>query len=113
ITLLPQAVQVLGMSFHELVTNSAKYGAFQNESGRVALTWQLRDDSSLFVEWVEESGNTDEAPQLSTPPGFGSTVLTGFAQSMLDGRASFEMEAGTLRWSLSIPAEHFQPTART
>ena len=40
ILLSPTAVQYLGMAFHELATNAAKYGALSKSDGRIEVRWQ-------------------------------------------------------------------------
>jgi PAS domain S-box-containing protein len=41
LTLQSNAVQNLGMAFHELGTNSSKYGALGSEDGQVKITWTI------------------------------------------------------------------------
>ena len=41
LTLQSNAVQNLGMAFHELGTNSSKYGALGSEDGQVEITWTI------------------------------------------------------------------------
>ncbi|MGX5827756.1 sensor histidine kinase [Mesorhizobium sp. 43Arga] len=41
LTLQSNAVQNLGMAFHELGTNSSKYGALGSEDGKVEITWTI------------------------------------------------------------------------
>ena len=43
ITLSPNAVQYLGMAFHELATNSAKYGVLSGTGGRIAVAWEVME----------------------------------------------------------------------
>lgn len=65
----------LGMAFHELTTNCAKYGAFSLPSGCVQVRWRVEQqggDKRLELTWDERDG------PLVTPParqGFGSTLL--------------------------------------
>ena len=67
------AAQTLGMAFHELATNAAKYGALSNEAGWIDVVWALernRDGELIFrLEWTERGG-----PPVSPPAtrGFGS-----------------------------------------
>ncbi|TGP29456.1 histidine kinase, partial [bacterium M00.F.Ca.ET.228.01.1.1] len=41
IMLKPNAVQYLGIAFHELATNSAKYGVLSNPVGQVESEWAI------------------------------------------------------------------------
>src|SRR5215213_9354045 len=50
---------VLGMAFHELTTNAAKYGALSAASGRVQVDWSVADRSEgaiLTIDWCELGG---------------------------------------------------------
>lgn len=59
LTLQSNAVQNLGMAFHELGTNASKYGALASDSGRVEVTWSMGDDALAEREfqlvWEERS----------------------------------------------------------
>ena len=75
----------LGLIFHELATNAAKYGALKAQDGRVHLTWQAADDR-LEMVWEEHGVGPVEAPTLT---GFGLSVIETLAQNYLDGEVSF------------------------
>lgn len=69
---LPAADAVnIAMAFHELATNSAKYGALSCDIGTVALTWDV-DDDGIALGWIERDGPTVAPPQKT---GFGLTVI--------------------------------------
>lgn len=75
--LTPAATQGFALVVHELATNAAKYGAFANGVGRVAVTWSRTDVAGekprLTFRWRERGG-----PAVARPPsrkGFGSTLL--------------------------------------
>jgi two-component sensor histidine kinase len=75
--LSPQHAQNFTLALHELATNSAKYGAFSNATGKVQVTWTIEPDQSgsvLKFKWQESGG-----PSVSTPTrqGFGSQLLKG------------------------------------
>ncbi|MGY3438054.1 MULTISPECIES: sensor histidine kinase [unclassified Marinovum] len=111
VELLPQAVQTIGMSLHELATNSAKYGALRGESGVIDVTWQVHTEGGaprLRFEWLE-SGIKFEAQTKSA--GFGHTVLTSLARSMLGAEVAFEPVSNAVRWMLDVPHEHFRSLA--
>ncbi len=71
VDLPPRLVQTLALAFHELTTNSSKYGALSSEDGRLDITWQT--DDGLQIEWIE-SGLSGVTPPTET--GFGTTLLT-------------------------------------
>jgi PAS domain S-box-containing protein len=73
----PDRVQHLSMIFHELSTNSAKYGALSAPEGRLRVEWRAVGDDQVMVEWTETGG-----PPLTAPParqGFGSTLIRSIA----------------------------------
>lgn len=62
----------LALIFHELATNSAKYGALSVPSGRVVLDSE-RSADGLCIRWTEDNG-----PRIENPPensGFGSRLV--------------------------------------
>ncbi len=110
VVLKPQAVQVLGMALHELSTNSAKHGVLRDGNGRVDIRWSLEPidtEPHLVFDW-NETGLADQGAPVSQ--GFGSTVLTGLSKSMLDAETQFHIAGGQVRWTLSVPAQHFRRT---
>jgi two-component system CheB/CheR fusion protein len=72
--LLPADVATpLGLVFHELATNAAKFGTLSGEEGKVRLAWGLRNDPRvLSVVWREEGG---PPVRKSRRKGFGSMLI--------------------------------------
>jgi NO-binding membrane sensor protein with MHYT domain/two-component sensor histidine kinase len=75
--LLPEeSTQALAMVLHELVTNSAKYGALSTPRGRVCVHWACRSNgnsqSVLAIQWQEIGGPPVKAP---TQRGYGTSVI--------------------------------------
>jgi PAS domain S-box-containing protein len=69
---LPARVALsLGMVFHELATNAAKYGALSTD-GQLRLTWSISDEDALSFEWCETGGPAVVAPRRR---GFGSRLI--------------------------------------
>jgi len=70
------AAQLLALTFHELATNAAKYGAFSDLRGHVAITSECTSaaagEQMLAIEWRETGG-----PPVKTPSrrGFGTTLI--------------------------------------
>lgn len=108
IDLRPQCVQTIGMALHELATNSVKHGALKGGDGRVGIRWSLdasKAPSELCLSWAE-TGLTLERPDPAAA-GFGSTVLTNLARSMLAAETVYDIGAEGVTWSIRVPDEHF------
>ena len=98
----PRATQALGMVFHELATNAAKYGGLSGEHGRVDVSWHILVDGyePLFsIEWREQAGPAVKKGRS----GFGSTVLSRMIEATLGGTAELEFPQEGLLWKLKCP----------
>jgi len=102
VLLQPQAFTTLALVFHELMTNSAKYGAL-SDNGRVTVDWQLDADGDLQIEWRERGGPPVKPP---TREGFGSTIINRSIPYDLGGRAQVRYELAGLEADLCVPARH-------
>ncbi|TIQ61270.1 MAG: sensor histidine kinase, partial [Mesorhizobium sp.] len=84
--LQPNAVQYLGIAFHELATNSAKHGALSCSGGRVEIDWNVipaGDGADTFrLVWRELDGPILDAVRGR---GFGAVVLERVAPQALSG----------------------------
>lgn len=108
IDLRPQCVQTIGMALHELATNSVKHGALRGGAGRVGIRWALdpEDGRNLHLSWAE-TGVEMAVPTSPGAKGFGSTVLTSLAPSMLSARSDYDIGQDGVTWSIRVPDEHF------
>ena len=103
IVLQPNAVQYLGMAFHELATNSVKHGAMSVPAGTVNVSWQIsrQDGGRVFsITWAEEGG---PRPARNADKGFGSTVLQKVAPMAVGGKARLNFTPRGLVWTLEAP----------
>lgn len=84
-----RAATPLALIFHELATNSAKYGALSRADGHVAVTIddECEDDGLIRVTWEERATRSVSEPQKDDE-GFGSRLLRMAVESQL--RGSFE-----------------------
>jgi two-component sensor histidine kinase/CheY-like chemotaxis protein len=100
IQLEPPTAQTLALAFHELVTNSAKYGALSVESGRVSIRWDLLDEDVLTLVWEETGG-----PEVHKPAtrGFGTRSVIASVESQLGGQALFDWRSEGLICRLLVP----------
>jgi two-component sensor histidine kinase len=100
IQLEPATAQTLALAFHELVTNSAKYGALSAESGRVSIRWALEDEDVLTLVWEETGGPVAHKP---TSRGFGTRSVIASIESQLGGQALFDWRSEGLICRLLVP----------
>src|SRR6201991_1366429 len=82
IQLLPATAQTLALALHELVTNSAKYGALSTQEGRLSIRWE-NVTGLLRLAWDETGGPPVETP---TSRGFGTQSVIASIESQLGGR---------------------------
>lgn len=105
IDLQPESVQTIGMAIHELATNSAKYGVLRQRRGQVAITWHIDQASGdLHFRWLETGMDIDGKPSRT---GFGHSVLTSYATTVLDAPAAYEVNGDGITWDIKVPASHF------
>jgi two-component system, chemotaxis family, CheB/CheR fusion protein len=109
----------LGMVFHELATNAAKYGALSKADGRVDVSWKLLDDKQtggqrLELNWTEADGPRVDDPGQS---GFGTSFITRSVEYELGGKANLDFTPEGLRCKIEIPypgaVEQHSPAERT
>lgn len=77
-----QSATTLALVFHELATNSLKYGALSGDSGSLDLSCEEEGDA-LTLKWVERGG-----PSISAAParsGFGSKLVERSVSQQLGG----------------------------
>ena len=106
LTVLPNAVQYFGIAFHELATNSSKYGALSGNAGRVEVTWQVITDvsGSRELELVWDETFPPAAKLVEERRGFGTVVLQRATPASVSGSALLERNHGHVRWTLRAPA---------
>lgn len=106
IAITPAAAQSLGMAFHELGTNAAKYGALSNDVGVVTITWSLdRPDhpaAKVVITWREVGG-----PAVTEPvsKGFGSSVIGPMVRGGLGADVDVAYLPEGLTWRVTCDAD--------
>ncbi|WP_214474950.1 PAS domain S-box protein [Mesorhizobium sp. dw_380] len=103
IVLSPNAVQYFGIAFHELATNSAKYGVLSGDKGTISVRWNATGSgaSKLFqLTWAEIDGPKVEKIGQG---GFGTVVLKRVAPEAVGGKASLEYGTDGIVWTLEAP----------
>ncbi|HLQ20490.1 MAG TPA: HWE histidine kinase domain-containing protein [Tabrizicola sp.] len=91
--------QMMSMALHELTTNSLKYGALRDRSGRLDVAWSTEDGTGYSFHWTE-SGVGAVAPSGRT--GFGSMILDTIVPAQLGGTAVREFGPDGLHYRLKV-----------
>jgi PAS domain S-box-containing protein len=107
IQLNPKSAVSLGMAFHELTTNAAKYGALSRTDGSVQVSWSVSTDRELRIRWQEMGGPAVQAPERS---GFGRLLLERALRSDLDAEVDLEFAPAGLQCVISFPLDRFGPS---
>jgi PAS domain S-box-containing protein len=103
VRLRPEAVVTIGMVFHELATNAAKYGALSLPSGHVQVTWNLNESAAgrwIHLEWLEMRGPPVQAPRRK---GFGSRLIERDLVRQLASEVRLEFLPGGVRCMMDLP----------
>jgi light-regulated signal transduction histidine kinase (bacteriophytochrome) len=96
----PQAFSTLSLVIHELVTNSAKYGALCDSRGKVHVSWTTDASGALDLAWREEGGPAVQPPSRR---GFGSTIIERSIPHELGGEAEVTFDPSGLKVALRVP----------
>ncbi|MFK0692816.1 PAS domain S-box protein [Mesorhizobium sp. IMUNJ 23033] len=111
ITLSPNAVQYLGIAFHELATNSAKYGVLSADRGKILVDWKVTKIEGrriIKLAWSETGGPKVESIAKG---GFGTVVLRRVAPQALSGKGDLEYSEDAVLWTLEAPLAFVEASA--
>ncbi|GGI26471.1 HWE histidine kinase domain-containing protein [Bradyrhizobium guangdongense] len=100
VALDPKAFATLALVIHEMMTNSAKYGALADSTGQVEVVWQVDRSSSLEIEWKESGGPPVQPPSRR---GFGTTIIERSVPFDLKGEAEIRFDLLGVQARFVIP----------
>lgn len=109
VLLEPQAFSTVALVVHEMMTNSAKYGALCDSLGRVDLRWERDALDHLVIRWRETGGPAVRAP---TRRGFGTTIIERSIPYELKGEAEVRYELAGVEARFTIPPAFVQNASR-
>ena len=94
-------VPMFALVIHELVTNSAKYGALSISAGKVDVRW-IEQDGGLAFYWRESDG-----PDVSSPKrrGFGRTLIERAIPFEFEGEANIRFPTSGVQVDFWLPAQ--------
>lgn len=103
IDLRPKAALALGLAFHELATNAAKYGALSVPAGRLRVKWQrltAAPPGGLRLQWAEARGPAVKKPACR---GFGLSVIERGLALELGGKVALDFKTSGVVCLMEIP----------
>ncbi|MEZ5681613.1 MAG: GAF domain-containing protein [Erythrobacter sp.] len=101
----PEAYTVLALVLHEMITNSAKYGALSDSTGAVAIEIERDRADDLRIHWRESGGPPVKPP---TRRGFGSTIIERSIPFELEGEAAVDYKLGGIEAMFRLPARYVE-----
>ncbi|QKC63457.1 sensor histidine kinase [Mesorhizobium loti] len=93
----------IGMAFHELASNSSKYGALSRPTGRLEVRWSVSNSEGermLNLDWLEKGGPKVEQPRRR---GFGTTLLEKVVAVQCQAKVELNYHPDGLRFAMALP----------
>ncbi|MER9169402.1 sensor histidine kinase [Mesorhizobium australicum] len=93
----------IGMAFHELASNSSKYGALSKPEGRLEIRWSVdlpAGAKKLDFYWRERDGPKVEPPQRR---GFGTTLLEKVVAIQCQAEIDLQYHPDGLQFTMTLP----------
>ena len=98
-----KSAELMGLTIHELTTNSIKFGALAQD-GKLAVEWSLEerpDGPVLHFRWTEAGVSlVTSAPR---PSGFGRQLIEEALPYQLGARTCFQLRPGGLECTIELP----------
>ncbi len=101
VALDPKAFATLALVVHEMMTNSAKYGALADSTGQVEVNWSLDQGKRLVIEWKESGGPPVQPPSRR---GFGTTIIERSIPFDLNGDTELRFDLLGVQARFVVPA---------
>jgi len=98
----PTAFTTVSLVIHEMMTNSAKYGALTDQHGHVEINLAKTANGSLSIDWQERGGPPVNPP---TRKGFGTTIIERSIPYELHGTSDITYELTGVKARFTIPEE--------
>ncbi|MHB1207306.1 MAG: sensor histidine kinase [Rhodospirillaceae bacterium] len=97
----PRSAVMLGLTFHELAANAAKYGALSLVGGTVKVAWEdVPDDDAILLTWIEQ---TNKGIQPPTRHGFGRVLLERGIATQLNCKVELSFPATGAACRIILP----------
>ncbi|WBH16231.1 PAS domain-containing sensor histidine kinase [Sphingomonas radiodurans] len=107
VDLSPRMLTSLGLAFHELATNAAKYGALSVPGGKVRVGWTVEKGSNaLRITWSESNGPPVTPP---TTTGYGTQLIESTITYSLFGTIKTDYAKSGVQVDIVIPLDEGSP----
>jgi two-component sensor histidine kinase len=93
----------VGMAFHELASNSSKFGSLSCAQGRLDVRWSVENSGNVQVvnlDWQERQGPKVEPPRRR---GFGTTLLEKVVTVQCDAKVKLSYDPDGLHFTMELP----------
>lgn len=100
----------LGLAFHELTTNAAKYGALSVAGGFIHVSWTIAEADGqrvLQLRWIEQGGPAVAVPERQ---GFGTVLLSRLFEHVAGATLNVDYRRDGVRFNLDLPWSEVEPT---
>lgn len=98
----------MALVLHELATNAAKHGALSHDVGRLAVDWDV-SDQTLTISWKETTPNRGSASPDVT--GYGKTLIDTILSRQLNGRLERDWIKDGLHITIALPMTDITETS--
>ncbi|WP_176074570.1 HWE histidine kinase domain-containing protein [Brucella intermedia] len=105
VKLQPSAVTSMALAFHELISNSAKYGSLAHRDGKLVIDVEL-DKDQLSIRWQGRFIYDQHLAEMrmKQSQSFGTQLLTNVIEGQLRGTFEREFVPEGIDIAISIPA---------
>lgn len=108
VLIAPEAYTVLALVLHEMMTNSAKYGALCDSNGRLGIELRRDANGDLLICWRERGGPPVKPPERR---GFGSTIIDKSIPYELKGEARVNFKLAGVEAEFVVPQRYVRAAA--
>lgn len=95
----PRSTTPIALIFHELATNSAKYGSLSAAEGHLSITTSI-DGEDVRIAWRESGGPAASPPKDA---GFGSRLMRMTVEHQLGGSIDQQWHSEGLEATITVP----------
>lgn len=93
----------VGMAFHELASNSSKFGSLSRANGCLDVRWSVGKSGDIDIvdlTWVERGGPRVDGPRRQ---GFGTTLLQKVLTVQCDAKVNLDYRPEGLVFTMALP----------